>query len=41
MKSIDEIMSIQRIKAVSKKIELTADLSSLENTMIIHDESRI
>ena len=34
-------MSIQRIKAVSKKIDLVADLSSLETNVIIHDESRI
>ena len=34
-------MSIQKMKAEDKNIELKADFSSLVETVIIHDEQRI
>ena len=34
-------MSIQKIKADKKKIKLESDFSCLQNSVIIHDESRI
>ena len=41
VQSIKEIMSIQRLKAESKGIDLISDFSSLKSTKINHDEMRI
>ena len=40
-RSIEEVMSIQRIQAEDKGVELIADLSLINNTKINHDEHRI